>query len=181
MGGNKLPDISIVSSWSIPLIILIILIYGIIKKVKIYDLFTEGAAEGIKTVINVFPYILAMLIAINVFQVSGALEILIDILKPLSDKFNIPDQVMPLMFLRPLSGSGSLSYTNQLLKTHGVDSFIGILASTIQGSTETTFYIIAVYFGSIGIKKYRYAVTVGLFADLTGFFASIFICKLLFL
>ncbi len=173
--------ISNISSWSIPIIIFIIISYGIIKKEKIYDLFAEGAADGIKTVVKIFPYLLAMLIAINIFRSSGALEILVEALKPISNRFNIPDQVMPLMFLRPLSGSGALSYTDQLLKIYGADSFIGKLASTIQGSTETTFYILAVYFGSIGIKKYRYAITVGLIADLAGFFAAVFICNLLFL
>ncbi len=173
--------LSNISSWSIPIIILIIISFGIIKKKKIYDLFTEGAADGIKTVIKIFPFLLAMLIAINIFRASGALEIMVEILRPLSNRFNIPDQVMPLMFLRPLSGSGSLSYTGQLLKVYGADSFIGKLASTIQGSTETTFYILAVYFGSVGIKKYRYAIPVGLIADIAGFFAAVFICKLLFL
>lgn len=170
-----------VSFWSVPLLVLIIPLCGHIKGVKVYESFTEGAAEGFTTVIKIIPYLLAMMVAINVFRASGAMKLVISLLKPLFDSLNIPEEVVPLFFLRPLSGSGSLSYVSQLLNEYGPDSFIGKLASTIQGSTETTFYIIAVYFGAIGIKKYRYAVTVGLLADLAGFFAAVFICKILFL
>lgn len=173
--------ISTISTWSIPVIIILILCFGLIKKVKIYDTFTEGAYDGIKTILNIFPYLLAMLLAINIFRASGALELLVKLLEPIIRRLNIPEEVMPLMFLRPLSGSGSLSYTGYLMKVYGADSYIGKLASTIQGSTETTFYIIAVYFGAVGIKKYRYAVIIGLLADLAGFFAAVFICKILFL
>ncbi|MFP4662036.1 MAG: spore maturation protein [Halanaerobiales bacterium] len=173
--------VSVISAWSVPIIIIIIIASGIVKGIKIYEVFTEGAADGIKTVLRIFPYLLAMVLAINVFRASGALEMLVDLFQPISTRLNIPEAVMPLMFLRPLSGSGSLAYTDNLMKAYGADSFIGKLASTIQGSTETTFYIIAVYFGAVGIRKYRYAITVGLLADLAGFFAAVFICKVLFL
>lgn len=173
--------ISIISSWSIPLIIFFILSYGVFKKVNIYEVFTEGAREGIKTTLNIFPFILAMLIAINIIQASGAMDIIVKGLRPLIGSLNIPVDVIPLLFLRPLSGSASLSYTAYLLNEYGPDSFIGKLASTIQGSTETTFYVLAVYFGAVGIKKYRYSLLVGLLSDIAGFFAAIFICKLLFL
>ncbi len=173
--------ISIISSWSIPLIIFFILSYGVFKKVNIYEVFTEGAREGIKTTLNIFPFILAMLIAINIIQASGAMDIIVKGLRPLIGFLNIPVDVIPLLFLRPLSGSASLSYTAYLLNEYGPDSFIGKLASTIQGSTETTFYVLAVYFGAVGIKKYRYSLLVGLLSDIAGFFAAIFICKLLFL
>ncbi len=173
--------ISIISSWSIPLIIFFILSYGVFKKVNIYEVFTEGAREGIKTTLNIFPFILAMLIAINIIQASGAMDIIVKGLRPLIEFLNIPVDVIPLLFLRPLSGSASLSYTAYLLNEYGPDSFIGKLASTIQGSTETTFYVLAVYFGAVGIKKYRYSLLVGLLSDIAVFFAAIFICKLLFL
>lgn len=177
-----MPDfLSIISSWSIPIIIFIILSYGVFKKVNIYEQFTEGAREGIKTTLNVFPFILAMLIAINIMKASGAVELIVKVVRPIAKILKIPEEVIPLMFLRPLSGSGSLSYTAHILKENGPDSFIGKLASTIQGSTETTFYVLAVYFGAVGIKKYRYSLKVGLLADIAGFFAAIFICKLLFL
>lgn len=163
------------------MIMLLIPLYGFIKRVKIYEVFTEGAARGFTTVVKIIPYLLAMMVAINVFQASGAMDFFINLLNPLIKRLHIPQEVFPLVFLRPLSGSGSLSYVSKLLNQFGPDTFIGILASTIQGSTETTIYIITVYFGAIGIRKYRYAIIVGLLADLVGFFASIFFCKLLFL
>ena len=122
-----------------------------------------------------------MIIAIKLIQVSGLIDLLVNLFKPISKILNIPQEVFPLMFLRPLSGSGSLSYTAFLLQEYGPDSFIGKLASTIQGSTETTFYVLAVYFGAVGIKKYRYSLLVGLLTDIVGFMAAIFICRLLFL
>lgn len=169
-----------ISSWSIPLIVLLIPLFGYIKGVKVYESFTEGAKDGVTTVIKIIPFLLAMLVAINIFRASGAMDIMIDLLKPLFNWLDIPEEVVPLLFLRPLSGSGSLSYTTKLMAEHGPDSMIGLMASTIHGSTETTFYIAAVYFGAVGIKKYRYAVTVGLLADLAGFLAAIFICQRLF-
>ncbi|NLJ83731.1 MAG: spore maturation protein [Halanaerobiaceae bacterium] len=173
--------ISIISSWSIPLIIFLIISYGFYKKINIYETFTEGAREGIKTTLNIFPFILAMLIAINIIQASGAMDYIIRGLRPLTGFLKIPEEVVPLFFLRPLSGSASLSYTAYLMEEYGPDSFIGKVASSIQGSTETTFYVLAVYFGAAGIKKYRHSLIVGLLSDIAGFFAAIFICKLLFL
>ena len=121
-----------------------------------------------------------MILAIRIFQYSGTMEYMISKLDVILELLHIPEPVLPLLFLRSLSGSGSLSYVSNLLSQYGPDSFIGKLASTIQGSTETTFYIIAIYFGAIGIKKYRYSIIVGLLADISGFFAAIFICKLFF-
>jgi spore maturation protein B len=168
-----------ISFWSVPLIIVVIISYAYIKGVNVYDAFTEGASEGIKTVIKIIPYLLAMMLAIRIFLSSGAMEILLNLFNNfIPDR--IPEEVVPLLFLRPLSGSGSLSYVSHLLKEYGPDSFIGKLASTIQGSSETTFYIVAIYFGSIGIKKYRYAISVGLMADIAGFFAAVFVSNLLF-
>ncbi len=169
-----------ISIWSVPLIVLMIPVYGYFKGVNIYDAFTDGAKDGFSTIFKIFPNLLAMMLAIFIFRNSGAMDIVIRFLRPLLDYLKIPEPVFPLIFLRPLSGSGSLSYVNTIMTQYGPDSFIGKLASTIQGSTETTFYIIAVYFGSIGIKKYRYSMIVGLIADITGFFASVFICKILF-
>ncbi len=168
----------VISIWTVPLLITLIPLYGFLKGIKIYESFTEGATEGIKTIFRIFPYLLAMIIAINIFKASGAMEILINFFKPFLK--NIPEPIITLLFLRPLSGSGSLSYISNLFNEFGPDSFIGKLASTIQGSTETTFYVLAIYFGAIGIKKYRYAIIVGLLADIAGFFAAVFICNLLF-
>ena len=170
-----------ISTWSIPVLVVSIILYGYFKGVKVYDSFTDGAKNGLNIALKIFPYLLAMMVAINVFRASGAMDLLIKLLNPLTSRLGIPEQITPLVFLRPLSGSGSLSYISHIFQEHGPDSFIGILASTIQGSTETTFYIVAVYFGAIGIKKYRYAITVGLLADLAGYLAAVFICKILFL
>ncbi len=169
-----------ISSLSIPFLVMFIPLYGFIKGVKVYDSFTEGVTEGLEVLLQIFPNLLAMILAIRIFQYSGLMDIIINVLNRILYFLDIPEPVLPLLFLRSLSGSGSLSYVHNILAQYGPDSFPGKLASTIQGSTETTFYIIAVYFGAIGIKKYKYSVFVGLLADISGFFAAVFICKLLF-
>ena len=169
-----------ISIWSVPIILLLIPVYGYFQGVKVYEVFTKGASEGVKTVFKIIPYLLAMLVAINIFKTSGAMAIFINIFKPIFNKAHVPDPVIPLIFLRPLSGSGSLSYVSDILKEFGADSLIGKMASTIQGSTETTFYIVAIYFGAVGIKEYRYSIIVGVLADITGFFAAVSICNLIF-
>ncbi|PRX29884.1 spore maturation protein B [Orenia metallireducens] len=168
------------SQWAIPLIILLILIAAFIKKVKVYEVFTDGAVEGIAVGVKILPYLLAMLMAIAIFRASGALDIVLNQLaKPLSI-LGIPKEVIPLALIRPLSGTGSLGIVTDLINQYGPDSFIGRLASTMQGSTETTFYVAAVYFGAIGIKNSRHAILAGLLADLAGFLAAVFICRLVF-
>lgn len=169
-----------ISDWIIPIFILLVFTYAFIKKVKIYESFVEGAADGIEIVVKIIPYLTAMILAINLFRVSGALTYLLKIFAPILKLLNIPEETAPLLILRPLSGSGSLAYINNIYQRYGVDSFLGKLASTIQGSTETTFYIITIYFGAVGIKKYRYSIWVGLLADIAGFLAAIFICRLIF-
>ncbi len=169
-----------VSIWSVPLIVIIILIFGYIRGVKLYEEFTSGAAESLEIILKIFPALLAMLTAINIFQAAGTMDLIISHFGVFFEKLNIPIQVIPLLFLRPLSGSASLSYISKLFENFGVDSIIGLTASTIQGSTETTFYIIAVYFGAVGIKKFSYSIFVGLAGDLAGFFAALFICNFLF-
>lgn len=168
------------SNLLIPTIFFIVLIYGYFKDINLYKTFIKGAEEGLETVAGIFPYLLAMLVAINVFQSSGGLKFLLDLLQPFFRLTGIPGEITPLLFLRPLSGSGSLSYVNKLINSFGPDSYIGKLASTIQGSTETTFYIVTVYFGAAGIKNYRYAIITGLLADITGFLAAVYICSLMF-
>lgn len=169
-----------VSRWAIPLFILGILIAGMIRRVPVYETFVAGAKEGFDTALRILPYLLAMFFGIAILRESGTLEAALGLLAPLVEPIGIPREVLPLAILRPLSGSGSLGVVSELLRTHGADSFIGLLASTIQGSTETTFYVLTVYFGSVGIRNARHAVSVGIMADIAGFLASVLIVHLVF-
>ncbi|MCR6545853.1 spore maturation protein [Dehalobacterium formicoaceticum] len=169
-----------ISRWAIPVLLFIIPLYAYIKKVNVYEVFVEGAGEGIKIAFRVLPFLVGMLVAISVFRASGAMAALINFLSPLTNLLGIPGEVLPLAVMRPLSGSGALGITAELINQYGPDSFIGRLASTMQGSTDTTFYVLTVYFGSVGVIKYRYAVQVGLIADITSFIASVIICHLYF-
>lgn len=171
---------SLVSSLIIPLLILGVIIYGVYKKVNVYDVFVEGAKEGIEIGISIFPCLLGMILGINILISSNFLDVIFNLFKPIFNLLKIPMDILPLAFLRPISGSASLSMLNNLLENFGPDSFIGRLSSTIQGSTDTTIYILTLYFSSIGIKKIRYALKAGLIADLAGIIASIIIVSLMF-
>lgn len=164
----------------IPLIILLFLSIGYFKKVKVYEQFVEGAKEGFQIGVKIIPYLVAMLVAIAMFRASGALDILTYVLKPFTDFIGMPSEVLPMAMMRPLSGSGSLGVMTELMKTHGVDSLIGFISSTMFGSTETTFYVIAVYFGAVNIQKTRYALPAGLMADVAGLIAATLICTAIF-
>ena len=168
------------AGWVIPLFIFIVLVYAVVQKVDVFDTFVEGAQEGFSTAVNLIPYLVAMLVAIGLLRASGALELLIKIMAPLLARFNVPGEIVPLAIMRPLSGSGALGITAEILNNFGPDSFLGRLASTMQGSTDTTFFILTVYFGSVGIRRTRHALAVGLLADLAAFIASIVICTLVF-
>ncbi|MFZ7133478.1 MAG: spore maturation protein [Eubacteriales bacterium] len=172
--------IDYISSLVIPLMILIIIIYGKIKKVNMYEAFADGAKDSISTVQSVFPHLAAMLIAVGIFRSSGLMDYVINGISPVLAVLKVPKEVFPLAIMRPISGSGSMAILTDILVNHHPDSFIGKMASTMMGSTETTFYVIALYFGSVGIKKYKYAVKAALIADFTGLIASITICTLLF-
>ncbi|MCR8843007.1 MULTISPECIES: spore maturation protein [Paenibacillus] len=169
-----------ISTWAIPAIIVFIPLYAYMKRVPVYESFVEGAKDGFQTSINIIPTLVGMMVAISVFRASGAMDWLVGLMRPLLDWFGIPSEVMPLAFLRPITGAGSLAFTTDLIKTYGPDSLIGRIASTIQGSTDTTLYVLTVYFGAIGIRKGRYALKVGLFSDIVGFVAAIIICMLIF-
>jgi len=169
-----------ISLYAVPILLVGIPLYGLCKKQPVYELFVEGAADGIRMVLQILPYLLAMLVAIAVFRSSGAFDAIAAVLAPLTEPLGIPTEVLPLAIMRPLSGSGALALTADVIRTSGPDSFAGILASVMQGSTDTTFYILAVYFGAVGIRRYRYALTVGLAADAVSFLASFVVCKMLF-
>lgn len=158
----------------------VIIVVGLLKRVHVFEEFAEGAKEGAIITLRLFPFILAMILAINCLQASGVLDVLVNSLSGVTAKLGFPTEVLPLALLRPVTGSGSLAITSNILERFGPDSFIGLVASTIQGSTDTTFYIITVYFGSVGIKRIRHSLLTGLLADLAGVLAAVFICLHLF-
>lgn len=170
----------VLSSWAIPALLLGIPIIGVIRRVKVYELFVEGAAEGFHTSIRIMPFLVAMLVAVNIFRASGAMDLLIGIFEPVLNVFGVPADLAPLAIMRPLSGTGSLGLVSEILNTYGPDSMVGRIASTVLGSTDTTFYILTVYFGAVGIRNPRYSVFAGLMGDAAGFLGSIYVCTRLF-
>lgn len=169
-----------ISLWLIPLLIGTILVYGTIKKIPTYETFVEGGKEGIKIAVSIIPYLVGMMVAITVFRASGALDYLMKIMGPLVKAVGIPSEIIPLAIIRPISGTAALGMTSDLIATYGPDSFVGRLASVLQGSTDTTFYVLTVYFGAVGIKKMGDALKVGLWADLVGIIISIIVVALVF-
>jgi spore maturation protein B len=169
-----------ISAWAIPVIIVFIPLYAAYRKVPVYESFVEGAKEGFDTAIKIIPHLVGMMVAISIFRASGAMDMLMDWMKPFFSYIGVPTEVLPLAILRPITGAGSLAFTTDLIEQFGPDSMIGRIASTVQGSTDTTLYVITVYFGAIGIRKAGYALKVGLISDLVGFVASIVICFLVF-
>lgn len=172
--------INIVSIIAIPALIFIFINYGAFKKVKVYESFVEGAKEGFNVAVRIIPYLVAMLSAIGIFRAGGGMDFLVMILKPLTDIIGMPAEALPMAIMRPLSGSGSLGVMAETISVHGADSFIGVLTSTFFGSSETTFYVLAVYFGSVNIRKTRHALPVGLIADVAGVLGAVFIVRMLF-
>jgi spore maturation protein B len=173
-------SIDIISIIAIPALIFFIVIYGIIKKVKIYEAFVEGAKEGFNVGVRIIPYLVAMLVAIGVFRAGGAMEILAAILSPITKLIGMPPEALPMAIIRPLSGSGALGVMSDIIKTHGPDSLIGKMVSIMMGSSETTFYVLAVYFGSVGISRTRQAVLGGIIVDIVSVVTSVFLTNFIF-
>ena len=165
--------INYISSAAMPMIILLIIIYGLIEKNKVFDTFIVGAKEGMNIVAKIFPTLIGLFVAIGTLRSSGIIDLIIYIIKPVISVFRIPSEIMPLAMLRPISGSASMAVATDLMNKYGVDSSIGLIASTIMGSTETTLYTIAVYTSSVGIKNTRFVLFVALCADVVGIIASI--------
>lgn len=168
------------SLWVIPVLLVFIPLFGAMRRVKVYEAFVEGAAEGFQTSIRILPFLVAMLVAINVFRSSGALGSCVKFIEPALTFFHIPGELIPLAIMRPLSGTGALGLTTEIFTVFGPDSLIGQIASTVLGSTDTTFYILTVYFGAVGISKPRYSVFVGLCGDMIGFLGSVYLCQYFF-
>lgn len=173
--------VEMISIIAIPSLIVIFVGYGALKKIKVYEQFVEGAKEGFNIAIRIIPYLVAMLVAIAIFRAGGAMDNwLIPLLRIFTDLIGMPAEALPMALMRPLSGSGSLGIMAEIMSVYGPDSFIGILVSTFYGSTETTFYVLSVYFGAVNIKNTRYALPVGLLADIAGILAALFIVSLLY-
>lgn len=172
--------IQVISIIAIPLFIILFIGYGAFKKVRVYEQFVEGAKEGFNIAVRIIPYLVAMLMAIGIFRAGGAMDWLVYILNPVTSLIGMPGEALPMALMRPLSGSGSLGIMAEIISVHGADSLIGIMVSTFYGSTETTFYILAVYFGAVNIKNTRHALPAGLIADVCGILAATFIVNLLF-
>lgn len=167
------------SNLAIPFTILIVLLYGIYEKQKVFDLFLVGAKEGIGIVAKIFPTLIGLFVAIGVLRSSGILDFIIEIIKPIINFFKIPMEIMPLAILRPISGSASLAIGSDIMNQYGVDSKIGLIASTIMGSTETTLYTIAIYTSVVGIKKTRFVLWAALMGDLIGIITSVIFWRIL--
>ncbi|MBE7040351.1 MAG: spore maturation protein [Ruminococcaceae bacterium] len=168
------------SAYVMPIIFLLVIGYALIKKIDIFDAFLVGAKEGLKSLFSILPALVGLMTAISLFRASGALEFLTLALAPLSKPLGIPAEIMPLALLRPVSGSGSLAIVSDILQSAGPDSMVGRIASVVMGSTETTFYTLAVYYGAVKIKNSRHTVPAALCADLTGLLAGTWICYLFF-
>jgi spore maturation protein B len=178
--GTLLTIIQTASVIAIPAIILFIVVYGAIKKVKIYEAFVEGAKEGFNVGVRIIPYLVAMLVAIGIFRAGGAMDILSVLLSPVTSLIGMPAESLPMALMRPLSGSGALGVMSEIINTHGADSIIGRMVSVMMGSGETTFYVLAVYFGSVAVNKTRHAVPAGIIADIVGILASVWLVNLIF-
>lgn len=164
--------VNYISTMAIPIVIIVIIIYGIMDKKKVYDIFVDGVKEGMKIVISIFPTLLGIFLAVGTLRSSGLLELITNGLAFFTNKIGFPSEVVPLALLRPISGSASLAVATDIMTRYGVDSKIGLITSTIMGSTETTFYTIAVYTSSIGVKKIRFVLVATLIADFVGMVTS---------
>lgn len=172
--------INTISKWAIPLTLALIPLWALYKKVAIYDTFVDGAKEGFSVGVKIIPYLVGILVAIGMFRASGAIDIIAHVLSPFLNFIGMPADILPLAIIRPLSGSGALGIMTEIAGKYGGDSYMARLAAVMTGSSETTFYVLAVYFGAVGIKKVRYALIAGLIADLAGIISALIICRIVF-
>jgi spore maturation protein B len=172
--------VHLISQLIIPVFILLVLVYGLAKKVKVYDCFVSGAKDGITVVLKIFPYLLAIFIAVKSFQASGAFDFAKELFRGLFIAFHVPIEVIAIAVIKPLSGSASLGVFSDIVKTTGPESLASMISAVIMGSAETTFYVLAVYLGAVGIKRTRYLVPVCLIADIAGIVIAVSIVKLFF-
>lgn len=171
----------ILSLWALPAILLLILTMGLAKKVPVYEVFTDGAKDGFKVAVNIIPYLVAIIVAISMFRASGIIEMIETALSGILAQIHVPADVIPVMIVRSLSGSAALGVFSDIANTLGPDDYATKLSAIMVGSSETTFYVLAVYFGAVGISKLRYALIVGLLADIIGIVAAVCVCNWMFL
>jgi spore maturation protein B len=169
-----------ISLWAIPVLLVAIPLAGMIKGVKVYDVFIEGAKEGFDVGVRIIPFLVGILVAIGMFRGSGAMDLLTAALRPVMSATGFPVELVPLAILRSLTGSGSLAFTTDLVKTYGPDSLIARMAATMYGSSETTFYVLAVYFGAVGVRRTRHAVPAALIGDIVAAIATVVVCMWMF-
>ena len=169
-----------VSIWAVPVMLVGITLAAMLRKVKVYDVFIEGAKEGFEVAVKIIPFLVGILVAIGMFRASGAMELLLAGLRPVATATGFPADLIPLAILRSLSGSGSLALTTDIIKTQGPDSLLARMAATMYGSSETTFYVLAVYFGAIGVRRTRHAVPAALVGDVVAAIATVAVCMWMF-
>jgi spore maturation protein B len=169
-----------ISLWAIPALLVGIPLFGMIRGVKVYDTFIEGAKDGFQVAVRIIPFLVGILVAIGMFRASGAMDMLTNAIRPLLARTNFPPEVFPLVVLRPLSGSGSLALATDIIKRFGADSLIGRMAASLYGSSETLFYALAVYFGAVGVKKTRHAIPSALVGDAVAAIVAVAVCTWLF-
>lgn len=172
--------VNFISNLAMPIIILMIILYGLKDKNKVFDTFLEGAKEGMGITVSIFPTLIGLFVAIGALRSSGILEKIIYIISPILKFINFPSELMPLAMLRPISGSSSIAIATDIMKNYGVDSKLGLMASTIMGSTETTLYTIAIYTSCIKVKKTRYILLAALIGDLVGMIVSVIVCQVIY-
>lgn len=170
-----------ISLYILPMIILFIFSYGMYKKVPVYEEFVDGAKDGFKVSVTIIPYLVALIVAISMFRASGALDWIANLISPLLSLIQLPSDIVPIMLTRSLSGSATLGLFSELAANNGAEAFVTKLAAIMVGSSETTFYVLSVYFGAIGIKKFRYALLTGIIADITGIVLAILVARWFFL
>ena len=168
------------SYWILPAIVAALVLFGWSRGVRVYEAVVEGAKEGFQVALRIIPFLVAILVAVGMFRASGGIDLLVGAIGPLTGWIGMPAEALPMAVLRPLTGSGALAVMSEIMTTHGPDSFIGYMVSTFQGSTETTFYVLAVYFGAVGVKRTRHALPACLIADAAGILAAVFIVNLFF-
>lgn len=178
--GLRDGGLGLARTWLFPLLLAGFLLAGVAARVPVYESAIEGAREGLQVAARIVPYLVAILVAVAMFRASGALDILIRVLDPFTSALGFPAEALPMALLRPLSGSGSFAVMSEILKTHGPDSFVGLLTSTLQGTTETTFYVLALYFGAARVRDGRHALAACLLGDLAGFAGATAACHLFF-